>query len=92
MVVFDSKLTLLPFAKSFYIHTGKNEATSYRKFGLGGEVHLEFKKVAGVPPLNELFENEIFFEYYFTSAKFLRFLADEDFCASGMIRQSRVDD
>ncbi|GLV46810.1 hypothetical protein CBL_20956 [Carabus blaptoides fortunei] len=71
-----------------FIYTGKNEASPYREFGLGGEVVLELLKLAGVPPQKGF---KIFFDNYFTSVKLLRHLANEGYCASGTVRQGRMD-
>lgn len=76
---------------SFDIYTGKNKNIQKQTnlFGLGGTVVLNLLELAEIPP-NQGYK--IFMDNYFTSIKLLDHLSTLGYCATGTVRDNRLED
>lgn len=76
---------------SFDIYTGKNKSPRKQTdlFGLGGSVVLNLIELAEIPP-NQGYK--IFMDNYFTSIKLLDHLSTLGYCATGTVRDNRLED
>ncbi|XP_064486010.1 piggyBac transposable element-derived protein 2-like [Ornithodoros turicata] len=72
---------------SFEIYVGKTEDPA-KKFVLGGDTVLSLLTGAEIPPNSGY---KIFFDNYFTSVKLLEHLSEMGYCATGTVRENRVD-
>lgn len=71
---------------AFDIYTGKSDKE--KQFGLGGDTVISLIKLAGVAP-NTGFK--LYFDNYFTGIGLLSHLAENQICATGTIRQNRLE-
>lgn len=73
------------FMVAFDIYTGKSNTE--KKFGLGGDVVLKLIDQANVP---ENMGYKLYFDNYFTSLDLLSHLTEKKICATGTIRENRL--
>lgn len=72
---------------AFDVYTGKNKEASRTELGVGGDVVMNLIKKAKVP-CNKGFK--VYFDNYFTSFKLLNKLSSIGICATGTIRENRL--
>lgn len=75
---------------AFDIYMGKQPTldNENKTFGIGGNVVLSLLEKANIPPHKGY---QIYFDNYFTSLKLLTHLSQKGFCATGTLRENRVE-
>lgn len=71
----------------FQIYTGK-DSSNEKQFGLGGDVVVSLLKQVEVPPNHG---HKLYFDNYFTSLRLLSHLANKKYCATGTMRENRLE-
>lgn len=71
----------------FDIYTGKNSSLE-KRFGVGGDIVLALLQQAEIPK-NQGYK--IYFDNYFTSLPLLAHLTAQKYCATGTIRENRLE-